>query len=96
MGKRLIDKLRAWLESKREDELMRRFGGIQRCPWCRQWAQDGDGWKFESSDQDQQLDRLTCGVCSGTSLWLWGMGFHFVRPLDPPVPALSREAGHGG
>lgn len=86
---RLEKKLSAFLNRRRHDRLVRRFGGIQQCPWCRQCAQDGDGWNFKPSKESAGLDALTCGVCGGTSLWLFGMGMHFIRPLDPPKPAFQ-------
>lgn len=65
---------------------MHRFGGIQRCPWCRQIAQSGTGWSFERLDTSGPFDLLTCGVCQGTSVWIFGMGMHAIGPLAPPPP----------
>lgn len=73
-----------WLENRRKNRLMNRFGGIQRCPWCRQIAQDGAGWSFQTYEHDQSLDVLTCGVCGGTSLWLFSIGMIAIAPLSPP------------
>lgn len=76
----------------RDNQLLRRFGGIQRCPWCRQVAQSGDNWHFEEWERDPFVDVLTCGVCGGTSLWRFEMGMMWIGPLEPPKPA-SKPAG---
>ncbi len=89
MLERIETKISMALEERRLDRMTRKFGGIQKCTWCRQHAQDGDDWNFAPYDEDFSLDVLTCGVCGGTSLWLWGMGMHFIRPLDPPKPAFE-------
>jgi hypothetical protein len=79
-----------WLRRRKEQRLLRRFGGIQTCPWCRQCAQAGEGeWHFKPWVADTSLDVLTCSVCTGTSIWLWGMGMHFMAALDPPKPAFE-------
>lgn len=72
--------------------MLRTYGGLQWCPWCKQCAQDNNGdWRFDPWPEDIMYDRLTCGVCGGTSLWIWGMGMHFQRALDHPAQAI--EAG---
>ena len=79
------------LKERRREKLLRRFGGIQTCPWCRQCAQEGDGeWRFDPWPENNGYDLLTCSVCGGTSIWLWGMGMHYMRELDPPKPAFPR------
>lgn len=86
-----IGNMRGWLlerlVARHEDRLLRRFGGIQTCCWCRQVAQLGDSWHFEHWDQDILLEKLTCGVCGGTSLYRFEMGMIYVGPLEPPAPA---------
>lgn len=89
MLERLEAKAASILADRRLDRMTRRYGGTQKCTWCRQCAQDGDGWSFKPFPDDFSLDVLTCGVCGGTSLWRWGMGMHFVSPLDPPTPAFQ-------
>ncbi|MBS7810502.1 hypothetical protein [Roseococcus pinisoli] len=84
--RRLETRVAGWISRRAEDRLMERFGGIQRCPWCRQFAQTQPGWSFRPWDDDASLDVLTCGVCRGTSVWLFGMGMHAMGPLDPPRP----------
>lgn len=80
-----------WAKRRKEDEQLKRFGGIQTCPWCRQCAQDGDDWSFVSYSDDPMLDVLTCGVCGGTSLWHFTIGMMFIRSLNPPVPKDAKE-----
>tara|TARA_R110002020_G_scaffold471284_1_gene698257 strand:+ start:42092 stop:42829 length:738 start_codon:yes stop_codon:yes gene_type:complete len=89
MLERLEAKAASILRARRLDRMTRRYGGIQKCTWCRQCAQDEDGWNFAPYQENVGYDVLTCGVCGGTSLWLWGMGMHFIRPLDPPKPAFQ-------
>lgn len=84
---RLEEYAAAWLQRRKEVRLMRRFGGIQWCPWCRQVAQsNAGGWSFKEWEGNQFHDVLTCGVCSGTSVWHFAMGMIPVGPLDPPPP----------
>lgn len=85
----LENKIASVLADRRHNRMVRRFGGIQTCTWCRQVAQDGDGWSFKAHEDNPGLDVLTCGVCGGTSLWLWGMGMHFISPLNPPKAAFT-------
>lgn len=81
--------LLSWLEKRRDEKLLRRFGGIQTCPWCRQCAQSAEGWHFKEWEHDVFLDVLTCGVCGGTSLWRFEIGMFYIGPLNPPAPAFS-------
>lgn len=80
----LVDTLHKWTTRKKEDRLLHEFGGIQKCPWCKQIANQNDSWKFEPYDKDPICDVLTCGVCSGTSLWRFELGMIYMGPLDPP------------
>lgn len=86
----MMDKIGAlgrWSVRRAEERLLRQFGGIQTCPWCRQCAQMGDGWHFGTWDRDPFLDVLTCGVCGGTSLWRFEIGMIYIGALVPPAPA---------
>ena len=82
----IIDKIHKWSSDKIEERLSHRFGGIQYCPWCKQIAQSKPNWYFAEWDRDKFLDKLTCGVCGGTSLWKFELGMTYIGPLDPPVP----------
>lgn len=86
LARRLENRMGAWLERRRHDRLLQRFGGTQQCPWCRQCAQDGDGWSFVPWEGNEFHDVLTCGVCGGTSVWHFGMGMQAIGPLAPPQP----------
>lgn len=83
---RLEQRIAAWLEQRRRERLTTRFGGIQRCPWCRQCAQDGNGWSFSPWSQNPLHDVLTCGVCGGTSIWHFAMVMVPLCALEPPAP----------
>lgn len=75
-----------WLRDRRINGYLKKFGGIQKCPWCTQWAQDNNTkWSFKPYKDNPMYDVLTCGVCNGTSLWLWGHGMHYIMPLDHPA-----------
>lgn len=79
-----------WLRRRREERMLQEYGGIQWCPWCKQCAQDSNAdWRFDPYPEDMRLDVLTCGVCKGRSLWLWGMGMMPVCALDHPQSAKS-------
>ncbi|MDB5358811.1 MAG: hypothetical protein JWO51_108 [Rhodospirillales bacterium] len=85
-------RLRDWLKRREHERLLRRFGGTQTCPWCRQCAQEGDGpWSLATWERDQFLDVLTCGVCGGTSLWRFEMLMLYVAPLCAPVPDFQPD-----
>src|SRR5574343_450374 len=78
-----------WLKRRETDRLLHKYGGVQTCPWCRQIAQSKDGWSFEpdyrpESSYQGAADILTCGVCGGTSLWMFEVGMVYRGPLDAP------------
>ncbi len=79
----MIQRIENWLLKKLQDRvekrIIRRYGGIQRCPWCKQWAQLYDGSRFDS-ETDPTIDALICGNCGGISRWRFEMG---MTPLDP-------------
>lgn len=77
-------RLELWLQRRRRRRLMRQYGGIQWCPWCKQCAQEGPGrWGFSAEARNARYDVLTCSVCGGTSRWEWGMGMHFINRITP-------------
>lgn len=86
----LADRIVRWAKHWQKVRLLRRFGGIQDCCWCRQIAQSEGGWHFDAWARDPMLDVLTCGVCGGTSLWKWELGMIWIGPLDPPKPKHGR------
>ena len=90
---RLEEKLTAVLQKRKQRRLMSAHGGIQVCPWCKQIAQSQSGWSFKCYEADQSLDCLTCGVCEGSSLWLFGMGMHYIRPLSHPAGHAALAQG---
>jgi len=101
----LAARVEGYLKRRREKRLLKTWGGIQWCPWCQQCAQSGPHhWGFKAWKHDPSLDVLTCSVCEGTSVWLWGMGMHYMGRLDPPPirdtenPAfiILRARAHGG
>lgn len=85
---RIENALFDWLKQRREERLLHACGGIQTCPWCRQIAQSGEGWRF-APHQDGFHDILTCGVCGGTSLWRFELGMVFAGALDAPKAAFT-------
>lgn len=76
---RIESALSRWLHGRAKHRALRRFGGIQKCPWCKQWAQLHEGWHFDSNT-DPTIDALHCGNCGGVSRWRFEMG---MMPLDP-------------
>ncbi|WP_164867937.1 hypothetical protein [Rhodovarius crocodyli] len=86
MIRRLESKMLGWLTRRKEERLLLRHGGIQTCPWCRQCAQFSPDWSLVPSEEHPTLDVLTCGVCGGTSLWLFAIGMVPMAPLAPPLP----------
>jgi hypothetical protein len=80
-------RLRNWLKRRHEHALMKRYGGIQWCPWCRQCAQSEGDWRFDPWEVSPTLDVLTCGVCGGTSIWLFAPVMIYMGALNPPMPA---------
>jgi hypothetical protein len=88
---KLIEAVGGWANRKQEASLMRRFGGIQQCCWCRQTANQNDTWSIKQWERDPFLDVLTCGVCGGTSLWRWEIGMIWIGPLDVPASAWPAD-----
>ena len=82
----LLELAERWVRRRKREKLLRLYGGIQTCPWCRQCAQDEGEWHFETWPRDPFIDVLTCGVCGGTSLWRFELGMIYIGPLDPPAP----------
>tara|TARA_B100001146_G_C15984532_1_gene349862 strand:+ start:128 stop:442 length:315 start_codon:yes stop_codon:yes gene_type:complete len=85
----ILEKLHEWTSNKLEERKIKRLGGIQKCPWCRQIANQGDNWGFKTYEKDNQFDVLTCGVCGGTSLWEFMVLMLYIGPLCPPEPAFK-------
>lgn len=82
----MIRILHNWTSAKLEDRLLKKFGGIQTCPWCLQRIQAFGDWSIEEWTKDPFVDVITCGPCGGTSLWRFEMGMLYVGPLNPPQP----------
>ena len=87
------ERLLSALQKRKRSRLLSLYGGIQTCPWCRQIAQSQKGCGFSCYDADQSLDVLTCGVCEGESLWMFGMGMHFIKPLSHPAGRAALAQG---
>lgn len=81
---RLIERLNKWTERRLHGDLLRRYGGIQTCPWCAQIVQKEGDWSISEWDRDPMLDVITCGPCGGKSLWRFEMGMIYIGPLEPP------------
>lgn len=85
-----VGRLEGWLRERRMARMLRAYGGLQWCPWCKQCAQDGNAeWRFTASAENPLFDVLTCGVCAGRSVWFFGMGMHFQHALDHPAQAIE-------
>jgi len=88
-AKRTVSK---WLHERDKRRALWMFGGIQICPWCKQWVQLHDGWHFDSKT-DPDIDALHCGNCGGVSRWRFEVG---MIPLDPigltPPPVVCIQA----
>lgn len=65
-------------------------GNLTTCPWCRQETQMHAASKFECLT-DSEFDKLTCGHCEGTSLWMFHIGYIFIRPLTHPANDFISE-----
>ena len=81
--------LRKKLDERQETSLLRRWGGIQLCPWCLQYVQKSGDWSIAAWDRDPFLDVITCGPCGGTSLWRFEMLMIYIGPLAPPKAKLN-------
>ena len=93
-GESIETAISKWLTDRRDERLLRRFGGIQRCPWCRQIAQSQGGWSFKAWERDEMLDVLSCGVCRGKSLWRFELLMIYIGPLEPPAPVTPAWTGY--
>jgi len=80
----LLKWVRRWLERAEANYVLKKLGGIQKCPWCRRWMGTNEATAWHEYEEDPMLDVHCCGHCGGTSIWRWELGFFFVRPLTPP------------
>ena len=62
-----------------------KFGGSQTCPWCKQCANQGNKWSFTTFELDPFFDKLTCGICGGTSIWMFTLLMTYVGPWRHPL-----------
>lgn len=81
---KLIDKIEKFAENRRRETLLKTYGGIQKCPYCLQIMQTGNGCSSKEHPIDHYCDVLTCGVCCGESIWRFELGFIYVGPYHPP------------
>lgn len=81
----LVKCMNDWSSSKLEERLLKKFGGLQTCPWCEQTVQSKEGWSIIPWNKDPMLDVITCGPCGGTSLWRFEMMFIYIGALEAPV-----------
>jgi hypothetical protein len=91
--RRLEDRTAAWLERRKRERLMDRFGGIQQCPWCRQIAQSaGGGWPFTMWEGNQFHDVALASCLTGGRVRPRDEGCSRIRmPLGRRSPAASYE-----
>lgn len=92
VGTRLTKAVRRWLERAEHEYVLRRSGGNQTCPWCRQGVNHFTGTHVRTFTPDPMLDEIVCGNCGGTSIWKWEMGFVFITAGDRP-PAADAAPG---
>lgn len=88
---RLEERISLWLKRRAEERMLRRFGGIQWCPWCKQVAQWTGEWHFYSRT-DPYIVALHCGNCGGVSRWRFEMGMIPLSPIGltpPPVECAA-------
>ena len=80
-------KIEQYLKERRRHRLLRRYGGIQTCPWCKHIAQEGDArWGYQAWSGNRMFDVLTCSVCSGQSIvHFGGFGMMVIGPLTHPI-----------
>ncbi len=88
---RIEHRLMRWLHDRMLDRLLRRYGGIQMCPWCKQCAQAHDGWHFDSKT-DPTIDALHCGNCGGVSRWRFELGMMGLEPIGLRAPPVDVPA----
>lgn len=86
MFKYIIDKIINYDSKKKHEELIKRHGGIQYCPYCTGIIQSGNGGGSREHPKSPILDILTCGVCQGESIWRFEFGMFYVGPYSPPKP----------
>nr|GGH99951.1 hypothetical protein GCM10011355_27100 [Aquisalinus luteolus] len=80
-----IDKVIARARARIECLCEKAYGGWTKCPWCRQIMHAYEGTTADDISETP-FSILRCGNCKGTSIWQWGLGWHFVRPADRPIP----------
>lgn len=78
-----------WVSDKRDKSLLRLCGGTQKCPYCLQRMGHGEDHPIKPYPENEMLDVITCGTCSGQSLWRWEIGFFYWGPLKAPEPKFE-------
>lgn len=79
---RITECMQRWLDKHEEGRLLKRFGGIQKCPWCHRWVQSSGSTGF--NDMEPFETAIECGHCGGESFWRWEVGFIFLAAGSPP------------
>lgn len=90
---KLEERLSQWLYDRKLYRALKRFGGYQQCPWCKQIAHLYEGTRYDSKT-DPTIDALHCGNCGGVSRWRFEMGMIPLNPIGlspPPVECLSHS-----
>lgn len=82
----MVERISKWAARKTEEDLLRKYGGTQTCPWCTQTVQLHGDWSIKAWDRDAMLDVITCGPCGGTSLWRFEICMIYIGPLNAPKP----------
>ena len=90
----LIAWVHEWTGNKLYERRLGNNHAMTDCTWCRQNMDDGIGVESEEFEHDESLEVRECGVCGGTSLWVWGFGFQYVTHLDPPEPQFETMPGY--
>lgn len=83
-----------WLHDRFIERLLRRYGGIQKCPYCKQCAHAYDGTRYDSKT-DPTIDALHCGNCGGVSRWRFELGMMPLTPIGHTPPDPDKEAKDG-
>lgn len=65
-----VGRIEAWLRKRREDVMLKAYGGIQSCPWCKQCAQDNNAdWHFDAWPENRMMVMsFECSITAASSL----------------------------
>jgi len=91
----LVDRIYTWARRKRLDRLVKEWGQIRTCPWCRQFVEEGGKHQMRQAAHNPFFDTFTCGNCGGESHWEFAPAPIYRGFGSGPQPRPAPQQGEG-